>query len=219
MRKYILFLVIAFLIIACGKGSKAGQENSSAIDTIPLMVMQIQKCSRLYTSEYQVHKIVTFADTMSVSGQFLSKKFKIGLPAGKRRIAIPVTASIKAYIDFSKFSSANVKKKGNQIEIILPDPQFTMTSTEIDHKHVKQKVSFFRSKFSDEEITRIQQQGRTDILRTLPHLGIAENARQSAARQLIPIIEQMGYRPEEVIITFRQDFNWNDIPSLIKSIE
>jgi hypothetical protein len=120
---------------ACGKGNKAGQENSPAIDTIPLMVMQIQKCSRLYTSEYQVHKIVTFADTMSVSGQFLSKKFKIGLPAGKRRIAIPVTASIKAYIDFSKFSSANVKKKGNQIEIILPDPQFTMTSTEIDHKH------------------------------------------------------------------------------------
>lgn len=219
MRKYVFILLLAFLMAACGGGGETGNEKTPAVDTIPMMVMQIQKCSRLYTSEYQIHKIVTFSDTMSLSGQFLNKKFKLGLPVGKRRIAIPVTATVKAYVDFKDFSVKNVRRNGNKIEIILPDPQVTMTSTLIDHKHVKQKVSFFRSKFSDEEITHIQQQGRADILHTLPHLGMAEDARQSAARQLIPIMEQMGYRPEDVVITFRKNFNWNDIPALIKPAE
>ncbi len=219
MRKYVLILLLALLMAACGREGEIGNEKTPTVDTIPMMVMQIQKCSRFYTSEYQIHKIVTFSDTMSVSGQFLNKVFKIGLPLGKRRIAIPVTATVKAYVDFKNFSAKNIHKTGKSIEIILPDPQVTMTSTQIDHEHVKQKVSFFRSKFTDEEITHIQQQGRADILRALPQLGMAENARQSAARQLIPIVEQLGYKPEDVVITFRKNFNWNDIPALIKPAE
>ncbi len=219
MRKYVFILLLAFLMAACGERRGSGAERTPDVDTIPMMVMQIQKCSRLYTSEYQIHKIVTFSDTMSVSGQFMHKSFKIGLPMGKRRIAIPVMATVKAYVDFKDFSAKNIRQDGKKIEIELPDPQVTMTSTQIDHEHVKQKVSFFRSKFTDEEITHIQQQGRADILRVLPKMGMAEDARQSAARQLIPIVEQLGYRPEDVVITFRRDFNWNDIPALIKPAE
>jgi hypothetical protein len=219
LNKRVIPIFITLLIIVSSCGHKAKTPEQAPIDTIPMMVMQIQKCSRLYTSEYQLHKIVTYDDSMSINGTILNKKFKIDLPLGKRKVAIPMTASIKAYVDFNEFSTKNVRRKGDKIEIILPDPEVTMTSTQIDHGEIKKKVSMMRSNFSDEEITRIQQQGRQEMIKAIPNLGIIENARQSAARQLIPIIEQMGFEQDNVTITFRKKFTLNDIPSLIKKTE
>lgn len=218
LKYWILFLT-SLCLIACGKEKSVTNSTPAPIDTIPMMVMQIQKCSRLYTSEYQLHKIITYDDSMSINGSFLHKQFKIDLPMGKRKIAIPLTANVKAYIDFTKFTDKNVKRKGNQIEIILPDPELMLTSTQVDHESVKKKVSVIRKNFSDEEITKIQQQGRNELIKSIADLEIMENARQSAARQLIPIIEQMGYQPNQVTITFRKKFELNDIPSLIKHKE
>ena len=220
MRKICLALACAVLLVACGGGATNDAPASApAVDTIPMMVMQIQKCSRLYTSEYQLRKIVTFDDTMSVGGQLFHQRFRIDLPLGKRRIAIPVTANVKAYIDFSQFSEKNVRKHGDKIKIILPDPEVALTATQISHEGVREKVSFFRSRFTDEEVTAIQRQGRDNIIRSIPRLGIVENARQSAARQLIPIIEQMGYRQENISITFRKQFSADDIFNIIKKTE
>lgn len=212
-----LFITLLIIVSSCGRKTETSEQTP--IDTIPMMVMQIQKCSRLYTSEYQLHKIVTYDDPVSINGTMLNKKFKIDLPLGKRKVAIPMTASVKAYVDFNEFSTKNVRRNGDKIEIILPDPEVTMTSTQIDHGEIKKKVSMMRSNFSDEEITRIQQQGRHEMIKTIPNLGIIENARQSAARQLIPIIEQMGFEQDDVTITFRKKFTLNDIPALIKKTE
>ena len=217
IRAIPVFIILLIIVSSCGRKTKTSEQTP--IDTIPMMVMQIQKCSRLYTSEYQLHKIVTYDDSMSINGTILNKKFKIDLPLGKRKVAIPMTASVKAYVDFNEFSTKNVRRKGDKIEIILPDPEVTMTSTQIDHGEIKKKVSMMRSNFSDEEITRIQQQGRHEMIKTIPNLGIIENARQSAARQLIPIIEQMGFEQDNVTITFRKKFTLNDIPALIKKTE
>lgn len=217
-RSTFLIFLLAFLTFAsCGK--KADSKDAPAVDTIPMMVMQIQKCSRLYTSEYQLHKIVAYSDTMALKGSILQHAFRIDLPLGKRRIAIPVTATVKASVDMSQITEKNIRRNGKQIEIILPDPEITMTATTIDHQGVKEKVSFFRSRFSDEEITRIQQQGRTDIVKTLPSLDIIESARVSAARQLIPIVEQLGYEEGDVTITFRKKFTVSDIQQLIRNDE
>lgn len=218
LRYLLLPLIILGMFSGCHDSTKTETPEKS-IDTIPMMVMQIQKCSRLYTSEYQLHKIVTYDDSLSLKGAILHKQFKIDLPVGRRKVAIPMTASVKAYIDLSKFSEKNVRREGNRLEIILPNPEVVMTSTQIDHEAVKQKISIFRSNFSDEEMTRIQRQGREDMLKTLPRLGIVENARQSAARQIIPIIEQMGYDEKNVTVSFRKKFSYDDFPTLIKYIE
>lgn len=218
LRYLLLPLIILGMFSGCHDSTKTETPEKS-IDTIPMMVMQIQKCSRLYTSEYQLHKIVTYDDSLSLKGAILHKQFKIDLPVGRRKVAIPMTASVKAYIDLSKFSEKNVRREGNRLEIILPNPEVVMTSTQIDHEAVKQKISIFRSNFSDEEMTRIQRQGREDMLKTLPRLGIVENARQSAARQIIPIIEQMGYEEKNVTVSFRKKFSYDDFPTLIKYIE
>ena len=211
------FWMLLFLITGCGHQTKDVEKPT--VDTIPMMVMQIQKCSRLYTTEYQLRKIVTYGDSVSINGSFLHQDFKIDLPMGRRKVAIPMTANVKAYIDFSNFSEKNIKKHDGKIEIILPDPEFIMTSTQVNHAGIKKKVSVLRKNFSDEEITRLQQQGRNDMIKSLPKLGIMENARQNAARQIFPIIEQMGYSSDDVTITFRKKFTWNDFPSLIKKTE
>lgn len=221
MRKIIsmTMVLLAAMLAACGNGQQERVGEVQQVDTLPLMVMQIQKCSRLYTSEYQLHKIVTFDDTLSVGGKVFQQRFKVNLPLGKRRIAIPVKASVKAYVDFSEFSKANVRVRGEKVEIVLPDPEVTLTATQIDHEGVREKVSLFRSRFTDEEVTQIQRQGRDDIIKAIPRLGIVENARQNAARQLVPIVEALGYRPENITVTFRKRFTISDIPNLIKTVE
>ena len=215
-RIIVCMLILVAALVACGGGKDNGTSQQQEIDTIPMLVKQIQRCSRFYTSEYQLHKIVTFDDTMSVRGKLFHHSFKVSLSLGKRRIAIPVRANVKAYVDFGTFSEENVRKRGDKIEIVLPDPEVVLTATQIDHDGVRQKVSFFRSDFSDEEVTAIQRQGREEIVNSIPSLGIIEDARQSASRQLIPIMEQLGYRSENVTVTFRKRFTVSDIQTIIK---
>ncbi len=217
-RFILLYLLVSlFIITSCGQQTK--DVTKPSVDTIPMMAMQIQKCSRLYTSEYQLRKIVTYNDSMTINGSFLHKDFKMDLPMGRRKVAIPMTATVKAYVDFTNFSEKNIKKNNQKIEIVLPDPEVIMTGTQVDHEAIRKKVSLMRKNFSDEEITRIQQQGRNDMIKSLPNLGIIENARQNAARQIFPIIEQMGYSSDDVTITFRKKFTLNDFSTLIKKIE
>jgi len=213
MRKQLAYYTLLIMIFASCSGKKTSSEVN-AIDTIPMKVMQIQKCSRLYTSEYKIHKIVTHDDTKKLTGRIMNKNFSINLPLGKRKIAIPMDATVKAYIDFNDFDEKNIHRKGNKIEIILPDPKIALTSTKINHEEVKQFVAFTRSNFSDEELANYENQGRAAIIKSLPELGIVDAARSSAARTLIPMIEQMGYKPEDITITFRKKFTIDDIPSL-----
>lgn len=168
----------------------------------PTLVSQIQQCSRLYTAEYKVHKIITHSDTMKLHGKAMGRDISLSLPGGKRKVAIPVDATLKAYIDFSSFGEENVIHDGEKIEIILPQPHVMLTSTTIDHAGVKQYVAALRSSFSDEELASYQKKGRDAIISDIPSLGILDTARRSAAQQLIPIITRMGYRMEDVTITF-----------------
>ena len=100
---FILFLAIIGMASSC---SSEQTENAEPVvtDTLPSLIMQIQKTSRLYTTEYHIHKIVTHDDVVRLKGNFLSKDFDIPLPLGERKVAIPMDATLKAYIDFSDFS-------------------------------------------------------------------------------------------------------------------
>ena len=177
-------------------------------DTVPMLILQVQKCSKLYTAEYRVHKIVTHDDALRLKGQLMSKQFNLKVPLADRKIAIPMDAKIKAYIDFSEFSEQNIERSGNQITIILPDPQVVMTSSKIDQKNVKQYVGLTRAHFSDEELANYQQQGREAILQSIPDMGIEETARANAAKVLVPMLTQLGYEEQNITIAFRKDLDF-----------
>ena len=177
-------------------------------DTVPMLILQVQKCSKLYTAEYRVHKIVTHDDALRLKGQLMSKQFNLKVPLADRKIAIPMDAKIKAYIDFSEFSEQNIERSGNQITIILPDPQVVMTSSKIDQQNVKQYVGLTRAHFSDEELANYQQQGREAILQSIPDMGIEETARANAAKVLVPMLTQLGYEEQNITIAFRKDLDF-----------
>ena len=177
-------------------------------DTVPMLILQVQKCSKLYTAEYRVHKIVTHDDALRLKGQLMSKQFNLKVPLADRKIAIPMDAKIKAYIDFSEFSEQNIERSGNQITIILPDPQVVMTSSKIDQQNVKQYVGLTRAHFSDEELVNYQQQGREAILQSIPDMGIEETARANAAKVLVPMLTQLGYEEQNITIAFRKDLDF-----------
>lgn len=216
----LLFLLptgILFLAASCEDKAKEAipQEVSvtadTPTDTLKQLVTQIKKCSRLYTSSFKVHRIITHNDQLKLKGSILSKDFSIDIPAGDRRVAIPIDATLKGFIDFSKFSDQNVIFEGDKVEIILPDPEVELTSTQIVHDKVNAQVSWFRSDFSDEELSHYEKQGRQSIINSVPEMQVVERSRTSAAHILIPIISQLGFDKNDIVITFRKDLNVNTL--------
>ena len=227
MRKVIGVIVAVLVIVGglyfCGdwrvqSDDDAKQEAAVAqgIDTVPMLIMQVQKCSKLYTAEYRVHKIVTHDDALRLKGSLLKKQFDIKLPMADRKIAIPIDAKLKAYIDFNDFSEKNIERDGKKITIVLPDPQVSMTSSKIDQKNVRQYVALTRSDFSDAELADYQQQGRKAIIESIPKMGILESAQRNAAKVLVPMLKELGYAEEDITIAFRKQYGPKDMFSILR---
>ena len=176
MKKLALYLLASALVAIACTGGKAESE-AAPIDTVPVMVMQIRKCSKLYTAEYKVRKIVTHDDEVELKGSLFQRKFNIAVPMSSRKIAIPVDAKLKAYVNFGGFSEKNVDIDGDKVEIILPDPKVELTSSRVDHDGIKKHVSLIRSDFTDAEMASYEKQGRGQIIKSIPRMGIIDMAR------------------------------------------
>ena len=213
MRIYIQTIVLATLLLTSCTSKDVTRQDEKPVgtDTIPQLVMQIQQCSRLYTTEVKVHKIVTHDDVVRLKGKVMNQPFSIPLPLGDRKIAIPMDATLKAYIDFSEFDDRSIERNGDKITILLPDPQVVLTSSKINQKEVKEYVGLIRPHFSDSELSNYEQQGRQAIIDGIPQMNIIETAQANAARVLVPMIAQMGYREEDITIAFRKNLSITDI--------
>ena len=220
MRHFLSFIVFLLLLsfTGCSKGhtdEAAGTDSIPRLenrnDSMKKLISTVKRCSRLYTSEFLVHKIVTHDDELKLKGSILGMDYNIGLPAGSRRIAIPIDGKLKGFIDFSQFSEDNVIFDGNRIELILPDPQVELTSTKINHNEVKSYVALLRSNFSDKELSTYEARGRKRIIESIPELKIADRTKASASRILVPLIQQLGFNAEDIVITFRKDFDENHL--------
>ena len=218
-----LILVLATCVAtACGgiTSHQEEEEQDEALEAVADsvdLVLAVARTSRLYTAEYQVHKIVTHSDVKFLRTTLLGHTLDTHLSLGDRKIAIPIDVTLKAYIDFSGFSESQIERSedGTKIHITLPDPKVVVTSSKIDHQSTKQYTDLLRSDFTDEEMTDFTAKGVRAILKTVPQLGILETARQSAAQTLIPLIASMGYSESDIVITFRKQFTEVDLPQII----
>lgn len=211
---FFCMLVVALLLSSCTSKSRYSRSDSPA-DSLQMLIMQVQKCSRLYTVEYNIHKIVTHDDAVRMKGTFFQHAFNVKLPVGDRKIAIPMDATLKAYIDFSGFSKVNVSRSKGKVVLILPDPKVVLTNTKIDQKGVKEYVALMRSHFTDAEMADYERQGRASILQSIPQLDIISKARENATRILVPMLKNMGFDERDIVITFRKEFNASDYKGLI----
>lgn len=213
MRIFI-YLILA---IACLAGCTASSDKEEAkdtekpvetTDTTAVLIMQLQRCSKLYTAEYDIHKIITHSDEKRLKGKLLNHEFNVKMPLGDRKIAIPILVKLKAYIDFANFSKENIRREGDKIEILLPDPQVAVTSSSVDHEEIREYVDITRSRFSDAELSDYERQGREAVIKAIPETGIFSTARDNAAQLIIPMIVKMGYDEKNITITFRKDHQW-----------
>ena len=219
MRKLILFLPILLTALCACKGEKTDDQAVwQSNDTLPMLITQMQKCSRLYTAEVKVHKIVTHDDVIRLKGSVLQNDFNFKVPLGERKIAIPMDATLKAYIEFGQFSEKNIERNGDKITILLPEPKVIMTSSKINQKEIREYVALSRAHFSDAEMTNYEQQGRAAIIESIPQLGIFELARENAARILVPMLTQLGYQEENITIAYRHSFGVGDLKKLLEII-
>lgn len=212
MKEHLVLLLTALLTLfatGCGGGEKETETtDASAVDSIPLLVTQIQRCSRLYTTEYRIHKLVSCESNRQISGFGIS----FGLDVfGDRKIIIPIDATVKGYIDMSQIRAQHIDRQGDRISITLPDPEVMMTSTRIDHENIKSYVTGFRDDFTDQEMAAFEQQGRRAIIAEIPELGVERTARENAVRILVPMIAQMGFSEQNITINFRRDYTPHDL--------
>ena len=207
-------LIIILLLVAAVRGCT--KSTLPTIDTTATLVKKMTECSRIYTTEISIHKIVTHNDNVKMEASALAK-LTATLPFGKRKIAMPISATLKTYVDLGALTAENVKRTGNKIEIILPDPKIVMTSSKIDHDNIVKVVPWLRTKFSDEELDSYARQGRADILASFAKMDYITIARRRAARVIVPLIEQMGYKEQNITVTFRKDFTPEDIQTLVEN--
>ena len=205
---FCLCLLLSFFS-ACGKGEKNTAEEKVSdtvkVDTTALLVHQISNCARLYTTEYQYHKIITYSDDPKIAGNLGSTSFSIPTRLGERKIAIPIDVSVKGYVDFASFSRANIERSDSGIVVVLPDPQIIVTASKIDHAAVRQYIDPLRSRFSDQEMMNFARQGEDSIISHMDKSAILTSAQTGAARVLLPMLHRMGYSEHNATISFRRD--------------
>ena len=202
---------MSFSALSCTEKAKP-DDTPAAIDTIPTLITQVKKCSRLYTAEYKIHKIITHNDEVRAKGKILNHEYDVALPVGERKVAIPVDATIKAYIDFSE---RNIKRNGRKMEILLPDPHVQLTASRINHGEIRKYVAMMRQNFSDAELANYEQQGRKAIINDIPRLDITDMAKESATKIIVPFFVGMGFNEEDITVTFRKDFTAKEIIRMV----
>jgi len=209
--KRIIPLLVMLALMACNGYKKSEAEDIQAKKDSINLVLRISNQNRLYTAEYQVHKIVTHNDLLHLKGSILGFEYDQKLNLGDRKVAIPIDVTLKSYVDFSTFTDRNVERSGDFIHIILPDPRIVITASKVDNKGIRQYTSIFRSNYSDSELTDFTRQGVESILEQIPQMGILTTARESAAQTLIPLLTEMGYEEDHIVITFRQDLDTSSV--------
>lgn len=209
---FVIVLCLSLLSACRGKETKA---EAVRVDTLSL-VMQVKECARLYTAEYEVHKLVLKDDPLRVKGNLFQRTFDVKVPIGERKVMIPLDVTLKAYIDFTGFGEKNVLRSGDRIVVTLPDPRVVVTSSRINHDEVKQFVSLTRSDYTSAELVDFTRQGEDEILASVPQLGILEMARENAAHVLVPMLTRLGYDERNIVVSFRKDFTAADMPLLLE---
>ena len=181
MKKTLLIslAMVALLMTGCGKSPKKVAMEKFGVVT---------EMSELGTVEYTIAKIIKASDT---------KFYTIG----DRKILFSCRATMKAGIDMAEFSKKDVKIKGKEITITLPQPKvlaFNMPPEQAKLEY--EKVGALRFDFTAEDRNNLLRQGEEAILADAANLGILEDAKKNAKMFFEALLAQAGF--EEINVEF-----------------
>lgn len=192
ITSYIWLLLACLMLLGCHTVSE---------DKSSMALSSIERTPRLYVVQYNVHKILTYEDVSTLEvldGNPLWGKLSIPI-LGDRKIALPVDATIRGYIEFD---GTSVEEVDGKVVVTLAMPQLEMTSSVVDYDREKQFLSWNRFSFSEEEKETILRTGKRKILQEMKWSDVMDRSRKSAFNALLPILEGCGYAPENVVVRF-----------------
>lgn len=147
-------------------------------------VCKITSLTELGTVEYVVTKIVKANDNATWY------KF------GDRKILFSCKAILKAGIDLSKLEDSDIKANIEKKSISITLPGAELLSVNLKPENIKliyEKTSITRSSFSNKERDAILAQGEADILKSVPDMGIFDDAENNAKLFLEAFFKQAGF--------------------------
>ncbi len=147
-------------------------------------VGKITSLTELGTVEYVVTKIVKANDNATWY------KF------GDRKILFSCKAILKAGIDLSKLEDSDIKANIEKKSISITLPGAELLSVNLKPENIKliyEKTSITRSSFSNKERDAILAQGEADILKSVPDMGIFDDAENNAKLFLEAFLKQAGF--------------------------
>ena len=185
--KWLLAACLTTLLLP-GCGPKADPETE---------VAKLFNQKKLDLVDYKVRKVLSYEDKTNV----LLLKF------GSRKLLLSCVADVKAGLDFDSFNAETditVDKNAGSVSIKLPAP--SITSFMVDVNDIKEEYNVTtgaRKSINQEEKNMIVNQGREEIEKAIPELGILEDARESAVKRFTSLVGQLGFN--DVKITFADE--------------
>jgi len=176
---FLLGLVLGHLVprwVGLGSGPK--------IYNTPAIIQQVQSLSQLVTVKYVIEKVVVLDDV----------KWMTGL--GENRVLMVAHGVVKAGLDLSQVTPADIRVSAKKVVIKLPPAQ--ITDAYLDEKQtrvVERTTGLLRSFDKDLEQTA-RQNAVDDIRRAARDGGILKEADERARLQLTNLFKQLGF--EEV---------------------
>ena len=181
MKKVLLLTLAVATLLATGCNRSV---KKAAMDKLGV----VTEMSELGTVEYTIAKIIKASDT---------KFYTIG----DRKILFTCRATMKAGIDMAEFSKKDVKIKGKEITITLPQPKvlaFNMPPEQAKLEY--EKVGALRFDFTAEDRNELLRQGEEAILADAANLGILEDAKKNAQMFFEALLAQVGF--EKINVQF-----------------
>lgn len=147
-------------------------------------VGKITSLTELGTVEYVVTKIVKANDDATWY------KF------GDRKILFSCKAILKAGIDLSKLEENDIQANTEEKSISITLPEAELLSVNLKPENIKliyEKTAITRSSFSNKERDAVLAQGEADILKSVPDMGIFDDAENNAKLFLEAFLKQAGF--------------------------
>ena len=147
-------------------------------------VGKVTSLTELGTVEYVVTKIVKANDNATWY------KF------GDRKILFSCKAILKAGIDLSKLEDSDIQVNTEDKTITITLPNAELLSVNLKPENIKliyEKTSITRSSFSNKERDAVLAQGEADILKSVPDMGIFDDAENNAKLFLEAFFKQAGF--------------------------
>lgn len=181
----LLLFVSSIMLLSCNENSNVIPENKINGNKL---VAQMKSLSSLGTVEYSFSKIISTSDDQWFS-------------LGERKILMSCKAYLKAGVDFGKITVPFIDTDKKAIEVVLPKGEIIILSIPAeDIKIVDQSTGILRSKFSNNEIQKIQVLAEKDIRRKVTQIEITQKAESNAKIFLDNWIRSFGFTSVKISV-------------------